>query len=123
MNGTYYFRHVIYVVSTPADSIGNRRGLNEAIAIYGNISFDGNGNYVISSGTLAADTGFGAPTPLSCYLADIDLFDGVAGKRHLFHLRQRLWFYFQPDPALTGGDLVYGLVSANGIFAGSTRKQ
>lgn len=44
LNGTYYFREVIQIVG---DSSGD---LSESFAFYGNVTFDGNGNYTIPSG-------------------------------------------------------------------------
>src|SRR5581483_222061 len=42
LNGTYYFRQVYYV-------LGDQNGdLGEAVSLYGNIKFDGNGNYSIT---------------------------------------------------------------------------
>src|SRR3954469_24753673 len=43
LNGTYYFRQVYWVIG---DSSGD---LSRAITLYGNIKFDGNGNYSITS--------------------------------------------------------------------------
>jgi hypothetical protein len=47
LNGTYYFRHVIWILSDTGD-------LSDAYALYGNISFDGNGNYSINGQLLEA---------------------------------------------------------------------
>jgi len=121
LNGTYYFRHVIYVISdTPDSTTGIVGDISEAIAIYGNISFDGNGNYVISSGTLASDSGFGPPTPLSCYLAETTCTSGAQVSGTYSISASGYGSMSSPIGALTSGDLVYGLVSANGIFAGSS---
>src|SRR5260370_29397447 len=43
LNGTYYFREVIWVVG---DNAGN---FSDVLALYGNITFDGNGGYTISN--------------------------------------------------------------------------
>src|SRR5579863_9202968 len=43
LKGTYYFRQVYYVIG---DCNGN---LSEAVTLYGGITFDGNGNYSITS--------------------------------------------------------------------------
>jgi uncharacterized protein (TIGR03437 family) len=45
LNGTYYFRQVLYV----ADANGN---VSRAFAFYGNIAFSGSGTYAISNATL-----------------------------------------------------------------------
>src|SRR5271165_1964380 len=47
LNGQYYFRQVYYVIG---DQYGD---LSDAITLYGNITFDGNGNYSITT----ADSG------------------------------------------------------------------
>ncbi len=43
LNGTYYFREVFYVAS--GDSNGD---LSQAIAVFGNITFNGAGTYTLS---------------------------------------------------------------------------
>ncbi len=52
LNGTYYFRQVIY----SADASGNASGF---YAYYGNISFTGSGSYSITSATFLSDTSQG----------------------------------------------------------------
>src|SRR5262249_10266904 len=47
LHGTYYFREVYYLVGD------NSGSLSEAAAVYGNISFDGNGNYSLSGAQVA----------------------------------------------------------------------
>jgi len=42
LSGTYYFRELAYLPSSQAT-------LREAVAAYGNITFDGNGNYTVSA--------------------------------------------------------------------------
>jgi uncharacterized protein (TIGR03437 family) len=46
LNGTYYFREVIYVVG---DTAGD---LSQELSVYGNISFNGSGTYSISNATV-----------------------------------------------------------------------
>ena len=43
LNGTYYFREVAWQVS---DNVGN---VGQGIAVYGTMTFDGNGHYTITS--------------------------------------------------------------------------
>jgi len=116
LNGTYYFRHVLYAVGTTADSNGIVGDLSEAIALYGNISFDGNGNYTITN-AIVSDSNVGAPDPLSCYLAQTTCTTGAAvtGTYSI----SASGFGFLANPIATG-DFIYGLVSANGIFSGSS---
>src|ERR1700722_14217279 len=45
LNGTYYFRHVLWALANTGD-------LADAQSLYGTISFDGNGNYSITNGTI-----------------------------------------------------------------------
>jgi uncharacterized protein (TIGR03437 family) len=45
LNGTYYFRHVLWALSDTGD-------LSDAQSLYGTISFDGNGHYTINNGTI-----------------------------------------------------------------------
>src|ERR1700744_6077100 len=61
LSGTYYFRHVVYSISNSADpNDGTYGDIEEGIALYGNISFDGNGNYSIVNG-IVMDSDAGAP--------------------------------------------------------------
>ena len=90
LNGTYYFRQVIYV---PQDQLGD---VYEAISIYGNITFNGNGSYFISN-AIVNDSSNGLD-PLPCYLANsacVSFFRNRA--RDLFHRGQRLWIFQQSD--------------------------
>jgi uncharacterized protein (TIGR03437 family) len=95
LQGTYYFREVIWVVG---DNNGN---LGRGLALYGNITFDGNGNYTISNAQLAdsAQQGLQIRTPGTYSIA-------ASGNG------------FLSSPVSTG-DSVYGLVS-RGIFIGSS---
>jgi uncharacterized protein (TIGR03437 family) len=120
LNGTYYFRHVTYAISGTADTQGISGDISEAIALYGNINFDGKGNYTISGGAaggLISDSAVGPPIPLSCYLAQTTCTSGspVAGTYSIS--ASGLGFLSNP---VVAGDSIYGLVSANGVFAGSS---
>ncbi|MDP8979797.1 MAG: hypothetical protein M3O35_04300 [Acidobacteriota bacterium] len=95
LKGTYYFREVIWVVGD------NSGGLNRGLALYGNITFDGNGNYTISGAQLA-DSGNAGLQILSPGTYSIS----ASGNGFL-------------SSPISNGDSVYGLVS-RGIFIGSS---
>src|SRR6185437_6175754 len=80
LKGTYYFRHVLYGVSTQPDSqTGYAGDITQAIAIFGNIDFDGNGNYSISGSAQVDDSSSQVGTvALSCYLAGKSCTSGTA---------------------------------------------
>lgn len=96
LQGTYYFREVIWVVGDNSGTLGR------AIATYGNISFDGNGNYNISN-TQVMDSNNGTPQNFS-----------TSGTYSI----AASGFGFLSHP-ISSGDFVYGLVS-HGIFVGSS---
>jgi len=103
LNGTYYFRQVVYAI---ADQYGD---LGQAIALYGNIKFDGNGNYSITTAenarVLDSSSGLAVLTATGTY--------SIAASG----------FGFMTSPINTlykTSDVVYGLVSAQGIFVGSS---
>ena len=97
LKGSYYFRHVIWYVG---DSSGN---LEEAWSIYGNITFDGNGNYSIS-GAAIMDSANSAPQ--NNFSASGTYAIAASG-------------YGSLSSPFNKGDFVYGLVS-NGIFVASS---
>jgi len=97
LNGTYYFRQVVYFF----DSSGNN---TDAASLYGNISFDGNGNYSINGS--ACDAANGCTSTATSFTSTGTYVIGASGMGYI------------TSPAVSG-DLVYGLVS-NGIFIGSS---
>jgi uncharacterized protein (TIGR03437 family) len=99
LNGTYYFRNVGWQVG---DAAGN---LSAAEAIYGNITFDGNGNYTINDAQIAQPGSNGNVTTQT--------FGPVTGTYSI----AASGYGFLTSP-INSGDLVYGLVS-QGIFIGS----
>ena len=115
LNGTYYFRHVIYVVNTGADSSGVYGSVEEAVAVYGNITFNGNGTYTIPSGTASDSTAPGETIPLSCYIAGTTCTTGSAVNGT--YSMSANGYGFIVDPIT--GDAVYGLLSSNNVFVGS----
>src|SRR5258708_1596793 len=96
LKGTYYFREVIWVVG---DNAGN---FSDVLALYGNITFDGNGGYTISN-TQVLDGSAGTIRPLS-----------TSGTYSIS--ASGLGFLSHP---ISTGDSVYGLVS-RGIFIGGS---
>ena len=103
LTGTYYFRQVYYV-------IGDQSGdLSEAVATYGNINFDGNGNYTITT----TPTNFATYVDTTCQC--VGKFAATTGTYSI----AKSGYGFISSPYVTG-DTIYGLVSAQGIFVGSS---
>ena len=102
LTGKYYFRQVLYVIG---DDSGD---LSEAVALYGNIEFDGNGNYTIT----AADN--------SVYI-DVSGSGSSAGALVTTgtYSISASGYGFISSPYVTG-DQVYGLVGSQGIFVASS---
>jgi uncharacterized protein (TIGR03437 family) len=124
LNGTYYFRHVYYLIDTGEDSNGVIGDINNAIAVYGNITFSGNGTYSFTNaqGTPSAfvsdfSGGFQSD-PLSCYLANAACTASQATAVNGTYSISASGFGFLVDPVT--GDNILGLVAANGIFSGSS---
>ena len=98
LSGTYYFRQVFYVLE---DEYGD---LGEAVSIYGNITFNGNGTYSLTQGQwLVYDSGSGAPETAN-----------LTGTYSI----SASGYGFVSNPYT--GDSIYGLVSQQGIFVGSS---
>src|SRR4051812_43171158 len=93
LKGTFYFREVVWLVDS-----SNTGNLGDAIAAYGNITFDGNGNYTVSNAQVL-DAAANSVQNLS-----------VTGTYSI----SASGFGFMRHP-LSSGDSIYGLVS-NGIF-------
>ena len=97
LNGTYYFREVIYVTSSTG-------ALSRGISLYGNISFNGSGAYSISCTGCVMDSSYGVPQSYS-----------VSGTYSI----SASGYGFLSSP-ISSTDYVYGLVSQQGIFVGSS---
>lgn len=119
LNGTYYFRHVLYGVSFTADSANIIGDINEAISLYGNITFDGNGNYSITNGFVADATNQVASDPLSCYIAQTTCSSNQGTAVSGTYSVSASGYGFISNP-IVSADVIYGLVAANGMFSGST---
>ncbi len=98
LKGTYYFRHVTYEISDSGAG-----DLYDAFTLYGTVTFDGAGKYSMPSVTLIEGrTG--------------QVQNGaVSGTYSIAASGQG----FLSSPIFTG-DLIYGLVNAQGIFVGSS---
>ena len=95
LSGTYYFREVFYAL---ADTAGD---LNEATALYGTITFSGTGTYTMNATYADSSVGLGSLSTSGTY--------SIAASGH----------GFLSNP-LSSGDSIYGLVSQQGIFVGSS---
>lgn len=96
LQGTYYFREVFYIVG---DSSGD---LSEALALYGNVTFSGTGTYTMAATVM--DSNYGYPQ---------------TGTLNGTYSISASGYGFLSNP-LSSGDFVYGMVSAKGIFIGSS---
>jgi uncharacterized protein (TIGR03437 family) len=99
LSGTYYFRQVIYVLY---DQYGD---LGEAVSLYGNISFNGAGGYTLTSG--------------QWYVYDSSQGYGTYAVTNGTYSISASGYGFISSPYVTG-DSIYGLVSQQGIFVGSS---
>jgi uncharacterized protein (TIGR03437 family) len=101
LNGTYYFREVVWVVG---DNAGD---LQEAVSLYGQIQFDGNGHYTVTNQSYN-DSANNAPTNTLSASGTYTI--SASGYGSLT----------SPLNSVVGTqDSVYGLVS-HGIFIGSS---
>jgi uncharacterized protein (TIGR03437 family) len=105
LKGTYYFRHVLYGTTNEPDTSGVTGDITEAIAVYGAITFDGSGNYSILPTTMISDSSSGV-SQFSTTAVPGTYSISASG------------FGFLTN-AVTG-DNIFGLVSANGVFTGSS---
>ena len=100
LNGTYYFREVIYVL---ADTSGD---LNDAYSVYGTITFNGAGSYTISNASFF-DAGSGS-LPESFSVNGTYVF-GANGYGH----------FTGPLSSSQSPLTEYGLVGSNGVLVAS----
>jgi uncharacterized protein (TIGR03437 family) len=103
LTGTYYLRQVIYVVQTSASPEGT---VGEGLTTYGNITFDGKGNYTFSGSYLDSDISL-SPTAFT-------------GSGTYAISASGMGYITAVDPELSPTDLIIGLVSPKGIFIGSS---
>lgn len=128
LNGTYYFRQVLYGIDGSGQTTGVPGGIAKAIAVYGNITFDGNGNYSMTN-VLVADTDVNnnqrayVQDPLSCYVAgticNMNMGAPVPGAYSL----SASGFGFISNPIVSANnvsDKIFGALSAGKVFVGSS---
>ena len=101
LNGTYYFREVVYFVGYDTG------GLDGADALYGTISFNGNGTYTFTNCSVY-DYTYGPGTCAEFKVPTSGTYSIAASG---------YGFLSSPIP---GAGYVYGLVSQQGIFVGSS---
>ena len=114
LNGTYYFRQVYYL---PITQRHVPRYLSEAVTIYGSISFDGNGQLQYLDVKRCDDARLQLllrPEEVCANALPLPLFTATGT-----YSIASSGYGFITSPYATG-DLIYGLVSANGVFVGSS---
>src|SRR5579884_904549 len=101
LHGTYYFREVVWTVASNDGTLG------EAIAAYGNIVFDGNGNYALSNAQVCDSASCLAPSSVQSFQASGTYSISASGYGFIKGLSAR-------------NESIYGLTSPQGIFIGSS---
>src|SRR5579871_2425165 len=96
LNGTYYFREVFYLIG---DNSGD---LSRAIALYGNVAFNGSGTYTMTA-----------------TVADSNAISLQSGTLSGTYAISASGYGYISNP-LSNGDFVFGLVAQGGIFVGSS---
>ena len=97
LKGTYYFREIAYVVG---DDSGD---LSDAAALYNTVTFDGNGKYTMSAILVDASQQTITPEP------------NISGTYSI----AASGYGFISSPLVNGAS-IFGLVSQQGIFIGSS---
>jgi uncharacterized protein (TIGR03437 family) len=109
LSGTYYFREVFYIWS--GDSYGD---LGQAVSVYGNITFDGAGNYSLNCSVM--DSNLGGVATCAAWLK---YYYGTTATTSGTYSISSSGYGFISNP-LSPTDTIYGLLSQQGIFVGST---
>lgn len=104
LHGTYYFREVVWFVATGNGADGT---LGEAIAAYGNIVFDGNGNYTLSNAQVCDSSSCFVPANVQSFQASGTYSISASGYGFIKGLSAQ-------------NESIYGLTSPQGIFIGSS---
>ena len=97
LNGQYYFRHVLYVLSSTGDGT-----LYDELAVYGTVTFNGTGAYTMNA-----------------TLVDVQAQQLQSGTLTGTYSIAASGQGFLTNPVSTG-DFIYGTVNAQGIFVGSS---
>ena len=105
LSGTYYIRQVLYAVQQSEEPEGT---VGEAVSTYGNITFDGKGNYTFTGWYL--DSGSGSATPVQIPSTPGTYVIAASGMGYITAI----------NPEVTPTDQMIGLVSPKGIFIGSS---
>lgn len=103
LNGTYYLRQVIYAVQNSESPEGT---VGDAVNTYGNITFDGKGNYSFSGSYFDALNST-SPTQFTSNGTYVISASGMG-------------YITAMNPEVSATDLIIGLVSPKGIFIGSS---
>jgi uncharacterized protein (TIGR03437 family) len=97
LNGTYYFRHVLYQLSNAGTG-----QLYDTASLYGTVTFSGTGTYAMTATEVDYGLGqMGKVSPTGTYSI------AASGQGFLSH-------------PLSTGDSIHGMVNAQGIFMGSS---
>lgn len=123
LSGNYYFRHALYGISNSADEEGYTGDISEATIIYGIITFNGSGGYTITGGTVSdsyvdEQEGGIVQDGLSCYNAGTICTSAQGTPVTGTYAISASGFGYILNPIT--GDYIYGTVSANGVFIGSS---
>ncbi len=102
LNGTYYFRHVVWDVGNV--TLNPLLNLNDAVALYGTVTFDGKGNYTMT----ATQYALGAAQPAAVTPAPTGTYTIAASGQGMI------------DNPLINNDSIHGVVSKQGVFIGSS---
>lgn len=104
LNGTYYFRQVLYFISDNAGDLG------DVMNVQGNITFNGSGGYTITNGAFL-DYASGSSSPVTIPSTTTGTYSVSASGEAIIGA-------VAPDFAST--DQIIGLVAHNGVIIGSS---
>ena len=106
-NATYYFREVAWLVGDQSGSV------SEARAIYGNMTFDGNGNYSLSNAQICDSDGCGNAATVQPYTTTTG-----APSNGTYSIAANGYGFI--TNLVLQGHYIYGAVSPQGVFIGSS---